>query len=371
MPEFGFVDSATYTVNAGAPVSLRAAVADTLLNIGDTASIRGTAYDRYSNIRAASVTFSASVGDALSVNATTGVIAGTAMGAQFVLARLGSLIDSVRVVVLPQGRLVTWSNNRTLQLLDIDGTNVRLLLASAISEWDVVPQFDPTRQRVTFHVTGKTLFNGAPNVVVVLDTTGASRRDILDADSKFLQVYAQRLFADGSILVFALRSTNPSTGVWRVAVDGTISLVAAVSASGMASGDIAPDGSKFAYVSRNASDGTNSLHVLTFATGADVIVTRDARAPRWSRQSDRLVYLIPKNVGGTTGFPAVVQADGSNMRQLGTYEVNHGLSWSPDAQYIIGSSSPSNNVYQLRLMRVSDGLSLLLPVAPYREPDWR
>lgn len=65
-------------------------------------------------------------------------------------------------------------------------------------------------------------------------------------------------------------------------------------------------------------------------------------------------------------------------RELGTYEVNPGRSWSPDGVYVTGTSSPSFNVFNLRLMRANDDLSLILNYANgqgqlnnYRELDWR
>src|SRR4029077_11467498 len=138
------------------------------------------------------------------------------------------------------------------------------------SDLGAFPSFDASRQRVTFH-DGVDDWGGPPTVVVVIDTTGSSRRTIGPA-SGFSYVIGTRQMADGAVLVAGQSSTDTShTGysLWRVATDNTISFVVSLPGLGNTYGgvDISHSGTKVAYIASGAVFGYE-LHVLNVSDGS-------------------------------------------------------------------------------------------------------
>lgn len=115
VPEFGLLDSATYTVNPGAVARIRAPLADTALDIGQTVTVRGRVVDRYGNTRPELPTLSVGTGTSISVVSATGVVTAAEMGTQTLYVRFQALVNSTIVRVLPAGRLVVWSSSSQLK----------------------------------------------------------------------------------------------------------------------------------------------------------------------------------------------------------------------------------------------------------------
>ena len=376
VPEFGLLDSATYTVNAGAVARVRATVADTALDVGQTATLRGRVVDRYGNARPELPFLTVGTGTSISVVQATGVVTAAGMGTQTLYARFLTFVDSTIVRVLPAGRLVVWSSSaRSVRLVNINGTNVRTLVSGVSSDYGAFPRFDATRQRVTLHGPAVGT-SGSPNSVI--DTTGSPRRDINGANG-FTEATSVRQVADGTVYVVGRRAGG-SYSVWRVALDGAVTLAAALpgypsdDAVKYGGADVSPDGTRVAYIGQNAVGGYE-LRVFTIATGAFTVLDPNARAPRWSAQGDRLAYNS-NLIGAFDGSATVINADGTNRRVLTTGTFSPGLAWSPDGLYVIGRSS--STAAALRLVRVSDGVSVFLTlrsptgsVEDYFQPDWR
>ena len=77
---------------------------------------------------------------------------------------------------LPAGRLVVWSNSaRLVRLVNINGSDGRVLSAGVASDLGAFPRFDETRQHVTVHAG---LGSGQPNSVIIADTLGSGRREL-------------------------------------------------------------------------------------------------------------------------------------------------------------------------------------------------
>ena len=379
VPEFGLADSATFTITPGAAAAVRAVSADTTLYIGGTATLSGHVVDRYENARTETTTLSAGPGSAITLNAATGAVTAREMGTQWVFMRYNALVDSARVGVVPSGRIVVWAAyEQAIRLVNLNGSDERTLITSVASDFGAFPQFDPTRQRITLHA-GTVFYGGAANNLIVMDTTGASRRDIGPAIG-FSNIMATRYLADGTVLVVGIRSSDsshPDFSLWRVATDNTITFVVALPGLGYTYGgaDVSHDGTRVAYLS--SSSFPSELRLLDVASGSTTLLGTNGSSPRWSAQDDRLVYLgTSSGYPQSGGVPTVINANGSGRRVLGTAEFSPGISWSPDGTYVIGRSSD----YQggLRVLRVSDGasVSLRFPTATgccndYFQPDWR
>jgi hypothetical protein len=378
VPELGLTDSATYTIAAGAPAAVHAVGANTLLDIGGTATLSGRVVDRYENARTETTTLSAGPGSAITLNAATGTVTAREMGTQWVFMRYNALVDSASVGVVPSGRILVWSSDeQAIRLVNLNGSSERTIVTNVASDYGAFPQFDATRQHITLH-SGSEYYGGPSNTLIVIDTTGASRR-VIATGYEFAAITATRYLADGSVLFVGVKSSDFSHegfSLWRLATDNTISFVVALPGLGATYGgaDISHDGTRVAYLSTSSTP--YGLRVLDVVSGSTTVLNTIGTSPRWSAQDDRLVYL-----GGFTGYPdhgvaTVINANGSGRQVLGTADLTPGITWSPDGTYVIGRSSDYEG--GLRLIRVNDGasVSLRFPTATgccrdYWQPDWR
>lgn len=369
VPELGVQDSATFTVTPGAPAKMILSQRDTTLDIGGTATLQGHAADQFGNLRSEVASFSAGPGNAVTVDAATNAVTARDIGMQWVYAHVGTFADSAIVRVVPAGRLVVWSAAQSVvRLVNINGKDERTILTNASSDIGVFPTFDPTRQRITLH-TGA-LYTGVATDAIVVDTTGTPRRDIVG----FSNVVAVRQTDDGNVMVVGRRSTDPQgTYLFRVTADNTITLLTMLNLSNGSYGgaDITHDGKFVAHLNGSV------LSVLDVSTGITTQLDDGARSPRWSVQGDRLVYLRAWCTSGLDGIPIVVNADGSGSRILSNTCFTTGVAWSADGTYIIGRNSNENADIGLRIMRVSDGASVVARffsgglLMDYSQPDWR
>jgi hypothetical protein len=378
VPELGFADSVTFTITPGAAAGVRAVGADPGLDIGGTATLSGLAVDRYDNARTEKATLSAGPGSAITLNAATGVVTARDMGTQWVFMRYNVFVDSARVRVLPAGRLLVWAyGERAVRLVNLNGSEERTIVSNVSSAYGALPQFDQTRQRITLYAGTDFYGDGAPNTLIVIDTTGTSRRDI-GPDIGFIVIMATRYLADGTVLVVGISNVaNPQPGysLWRVSADNTITFVVALPGLGTPyQADISHDGKRVAYVSGFSYPYV--LRLLDVVSGSNTVLDTNVSSPRWSAQDDRLVYLGATSVyEPNVGLATVINANGSGRRVLGTGHFYPGISWSPDGTYVIGHNGED---FALRVVRVSDGaaVSLRFPTATgcchdYGQPDWR
>ena len=376
VPNLGIAGSATFTKTPGAPAAVRAVGADPEVNIGGTATLGGRVLDRYGNARTEKTTLSVGPGSAITLDPNTGTVTGREMGTQWVLMRYNALVDSGRVRVVPPGRLLVWgAGEGALRLVNIDGTGERTIMSNLALGGDAFPQFDPSRQRITVHVGSDNY--GLPNTLIVVDTTGASRRDIGPATG-FSIILATRSLADGTVLVVASRSSDlsqPDFSLWRVATDNTITFVVALPGLARTQGgaDVSHDGTRVAYISSSSSP--NELRLLDVGSGSTTVLDSNANSPRWSAQDDRIVYLTtaPNDYNDGLGTATVINTNGSGRRVLGS-DFSPGMAWSPDGVYVVGRGSEGT----LRLIRVSDGTAVDLRFLAgsscchdYFQPDWR
>lgn len=375
VPELGLEDSASFTVTAGAAARVRAIVPDTALDIGQTATLRGSVIDRYNNPRPDLPTMSLGVGSSATLDASSGAVTGKQMGTQWLYARFADLVDSTSVRVIPAGRLVVWAAlAREIRLVNLNGNgNTRLLVGSVSSDFGTFPHFDPTRQKVTLH-RGNASYGGPANTLVVVDTASLATREIAPTTG-FSLIVAERQMADGSLLVVGRYGTDTNLGLWKVLDDNSATRLADLPAmlAVYDGADISRDGAKLAYMRTNA--GVTELCTLDVATGTTTTITANGRSPRWSPDGQRLAYLTP--VGYLDGKLRIRNADGSETAWSRDFLYSPGVAWSSDGTYVVGRSSDLS-YNGLRLVRVSDGAFVMLryrtPAGGYEDyyqPDWR
>lgn len=380
--ELGLADSATYTITPGAPAVVRLVNADPVLDIGGTATVGARLLDRYENPCTETATLSAGPGSAIILNAATGAVTAQEMGTQWVVMRYNTLADSARVRVVPPGRLLVWSpDEQVLRLVNIKGGAERTIVTNVASDYGAFPQFDATRQHITLHAgpPNYPYYGGPSSTLIVIDTTGASRRDI-GAAIGFSTILATRYLADGTVLVVGTRSSDsshPGFSLWRVAIDNTLTFVVALPGLVATYGgaDVSHDGTGVAYISTSSSP--SELRLLDVASGSTTVLDNNANSPRWSAQGDRIAYLgASSGYNPNDGVVTVINTNGSGRKVLGNTIFSPGISWSPDGIYVVGRAGDYTG---LHLVRVSDGASVSLQFPSgasccgheYYQPDWR
>ena len=374
VPELGMVDSTFFTVTPGALAGVRSIARDTGISVGATAMLRGHVVDRFGNARTESTVMAVGAGTAFTLDAARATVTGTAIGTQWLFARYGEMRDSMTVRVIPPARFVAWAAGaHEVRLINSDGTGAARTLAKDIdSGLGAFPRFDATRRSVSMYRADGTN-TSVPNTIVVVDTATLARREIGPA-SGFYALAMVRPQDDGSLMVVGNRTPGGTYALWRVARDNTVSFVVELPdlTNCYDCVDITRDGSKVAYL------GLGNLRILTVKTGEWMVLRGNARSPRFSPKGDRIAYLWPGSYSANDGTLVVTGVDGSNDRQFPDYVFSPGISWSPDGVYIVGRNSQYGFSDALRMVRVSDGVNVLMRFsAPtggrqdYFQPDWR
>lgn len=365
-PAFGFVDSATYTIGVGNIDRVRAAATDTALTFGTTATLVGRVTDRVNNVRPEVVTVSASANSAITLNAAISAVTAQDIGTAWVYFRYDNLVDSTRVRSVPPGRLLAMMSEQ-VRMVNTDGSAVRTIFSTATIGIGGLPKFDPSRQRVSFE-NGSA---GLPSKATIVDSTGASRRDI-DLIATATWTLTTRLMADGTLLLVARQIANATYYLYRVGTDNSVTEVIALPGlrSVQGAADISPDGTRIAYTVPAAPTGLLELRVMDVATGAVTVLENPGTSPRWSRQGDKIAFV---SSGGLT----IINPDRSGRRIIMPGVPFNGIAWSPDASYLAAYFENSLGT-GMRIVRVSDGASVPLlfrsatgETEAYYQPDWR
>jgi len=351
VPELGLIDSASFTVRAGAAATVRFATRDTMLYVGATAALGPAVRDRFGNPRNDAITVTPDGSGVVDADAK-GVVTGRQAGRARILAQAGAAKDSAFVSVVPRGRLVAWAaydGSGTMVLVDIDGSHLKRLTTNPSGN-GAFPVWSPISDKILFHT-------GTPTVDLV-DSAGAQRKTVGPSPSWFPQ-----FLPDESGMLYVAPGTG-GTSAWRARLDGSqpVELATLTGFQGYPYGgaSFSPAGDRVAYTNSSA------ITIVDLTTGRAVRDLPFGDAPRWSPAGDRVAF--------TTGFDGgigVVNADGTGRRTLTTTDAySPGVSWSPDGQWLIArrSTYPSG----LTLVRASDGLTIPLHLSlDLYQPAWR
>jgi hypothetical protein len=361
VPTLGFVDTAHFTVRPGTGTGVRVAVVDTALFVGSSYSLAAAAVDRHGNVTAGTPTFEALDGAVTTSN--TGVVTAGAIGRARVVARFGAASATSSVSVVPQGafaafRLGTSASEPTgVVTANLDGSGFRFISPIAVGNGPF-PVISPR--------TGEILYtDGIPAPrLAISDALGANRRDFAAAAPAIATSQYARFSADGSSVSFVCYPDEGaafSFAMCRSAADGTsVTQLVTLPVSVMTrlAPMLSPDGTRVVFAT-----GGGAIEFVSVPGGAVSFVSVNGEFPRWSPTGDRIAFT---NLAG--GAVKVMNADGSNVRTLtttGTYDA--APEWSTDGQWLLVRGTET-----LDLVRVSDGLTLPLPVTGrYYQASWR
>lgn len=366
-PAQGMMDSIALDIRTGAPARINFAARDTTVTIGATTTAAAFAADRFYNPRSDLVALAAPCVGIADLDPVAKHVTARAFGVCWVRATVGGVVDSARVVIVPAGRLLTWSTVPVLQLVNTDGTTPRRLFggASFRSDLGAFPRFNPSRGGITLHTAAG--LTGQPITIARGDTAAGTATTLGTTVAD--PAYAREL-ADGTVL-FVGRTTGEEThAVWRLGASGAPAVVRAITdyANTYAAVDISPDGSRIVYVG-GVIGGPNVLRIMNLATGAITELGAVGEAPRWSPDGDRIAYLHGVSAQNVRGGLSEIRVADRASRVITERQLLPGFAWSPDGAYVVAGTDAGAVI-----VRVADGVVVPMRVlsSPFaREFDWR
>jgi WD40-like Beta Propeller Repeat len=352
VPDFGIVDTVTFTATPGRAWGISVSPKDTTVAVNGTATLRGGAVDRYGNVRTDPVVFSALSGPATVSGAT---VTGTGIGPASVLVTSNGLSDTAFVGVVPAGVLAAGSS-AGLRIFNLDGSGMQVVsVETGIGN----VRWAPSGTRLAFDQTsggqddgGSTLYTMTPSGTISPVDVSPGFRDQWPQWSR-----------DGSTIYYS-KIGGAGSSMWHVTSSGTSDdSVPNQNPNFDIFPSPSPDGSKLAYVADLSS--TSDLRILTVSTGAVTDLHLVAWAPVWAPTGQTIAYINQLNYSGQI---ALVNADGTGQRLLSTAIYQQDFDWSPDGQYIIAQNV---NTGQFDLIIVATGVTLPLPyTVGFYSPTW-
>jgi hypothetical protein len=325
-PQYGFVDTATYTVRPGKAARITLAVRDTATIVGGSYVIGAAAADRFGNPRPDDALTYTTTSGAASVDAT-GRVKGLAPGRASIAIGAGSFSDTAHVSVVPDGTLAVVEQSaagRTITTVRLDGSQPHRL--TTVTSNVMLPQWSPSGDRIVF-------YERDPNSdaqIWMVDLQGHRSLLTLAAPEPATQFFP-RFSKDGQWLHFSGKSSGGyAWSLWRAHLDGTgLEPVAVASDSSYYEGCPSPNGARVAF------NANGVISTVDLATGTIVSLGKSGDFPTYSPDGARIVYRT------TAGQLSIMNADGTGARVLAghTYELYASFGWSPDGKWIVVGGS--------------------------------
>ena len=358
----------TDVVTPVAPLSIEVSPRDTTVFVGGTFRLRIEAPDPDGRDALLSGGVALEVdGDAVSVD-ETGAVFGRRIGRARVIARGGSVADTVWVTVPPKGTLAAYYSHRDglgpagIATVETDGSGFTLLFETGEPYFGIWPDWKPGGEELVFEVGGV-----HEERLYVLDPSGnATRATSVSASTK------TEIFGGYSRdwLYFSARGSavDNGTGIWRVRNTGGDPERVGPNPSNNANNwqsSASPDGLRLVYNSVNAG-----LSVLDVATGQPTKIRDTGLVPRWSPVSDWIVFNPERywsSLDDSVSF-RLMRADGSSERDLARDHLFIGRAdWSPDGEWLVARQSN-----YLSIVHFETGVVLPLPWSGrLSSPAWK
>lgn len=351
VPTLGLVDTARYTVQAGAPIRVSVSPRDTVGYVGKTMTLRIGQTDQFGNARTDPVTVAVS-GSGATIT-PTGIFSATATGRYTITVTGEKGSGSGAVSVVPEGRLaiVRTGGTLSLELVDLDGSHARKLTDVVTGGIGVRPAWMPGGRSLIY----STLVTGVQQLYVT-DTNGVARPFFATPPPNVTHQADAKPTTDGQWVYFAAydsRCVASPYCLYRSRVDGSSPEL--IGSSATAGSELrpspSPDGSKVAYSTGSFFSG--SVRVFDVATRTTSALSPSGINPAWSPDGRLIAYVAS---GG--GSLSVVNPDGTGVRALNSKAYGTAqITWTPDSKFILAQSA---SVWEL--IDVSTGASL--PLAP-------
>jgi len=344
VPEFGFTDTAFYTVEPGRPARFALGVSDTVVRKGVAWDIGVRVMDRDGNrLSSDSVTY-ASINSGATVT-SSGHVTAVTEGRSGIEVRYGTAHDTSWASIVPSALLVGVRPYNGVYLMNLDGTGVKTLTATG--DYSVFPQWSPDGQRIT-------IYEGNPYGAVSLTALSldGTRTPVVPAPGSLLGGAAWMRPDMSGLLYFAgPRSDNHAMAVWRMNADG----------SGLVELGDPTDSYDFTHPAPSPDGKTVLYDVDSHGIMAIDVATKTVHAlgllgsfPVYSPDGAHIAYLSGSAL-------MIANSDGTGARALwNASDVDvTAPSWSADGNWILAPHAGGGAA----LVRVSDGVVLPLPFA--------
>jgi hypothetical protein len=350
VPEYGIVDTVTFTALPGNPVRVRVLPDDTTLFVSRSYTPRGGVTDQFGNVRPEPVTWSA--GSGLSVT-PAGVVSSSATGRYEVRATWAGngtpIADTISVSVVPQLRLAAWQFNWSSQegivSVMLDGSDRRFLAPLQNGGIGAHPAWLPGSDDILY-----SSMSGEIQRIYAVTQAGVVRPWIATVPSGMTHQAEPVATASGNWVYFSAFSATCGTAgdycVHRATVGGggvAPLLMPPYSRNPAPS----PDGNLVAFT---PGAFTNAIRVYDVVANSVSSWSVSGERPAWSPTGTTIAYI-------NGGRVMTVNADGGNVTTLTptTTGWNGQLRWSPDGNWLITRRDDA-----LWLLEVATGTALRL-----------
>jgi hypothetical protein len=360
VPDFGYVDTATFTVLPGGAFQLVASPADTTVFTGVSFTYHSHTVDRFGNPRNDSLTYTVNSGP-VTMSGPKATAGAPGSATLTIVAPNAGLGANASVTVVPHGALAA-STGTGIVMFQLDGTGMQTILQGTMAG-DV--KWDPTGTHLAFD--GNASCSAGTAILSTTDlhgtTTVVANGSDFEGSGNYQDAYPS-YSSDGTWIYYQQNEeAGGATGrVRRVHIDGT--------GDTLISGPLSyyptpsPDNSWIAYVIAGAT--TTSLRTLNLHTAAIDSIQSSVWSPEWSPTGNAIAYLTPF---GCTGQIALVAPDGSGNRVLTSAVYHAGFDWSPDGQWIVATNTTTG---LFDLINATTGQTIPLPYSTgLASPAWQ
>jgi Tol biopolymer transport system component len=344
VPILGTVDTVRYTITPASAARVVLAPADTLLYVGKSFTYRGGVTDQFGNSRTDAVTWKlSSAGVAVT---PAGAVSASALGRYTIIGSTGVGADTAAVSVVPAGRLAGTTTNSSFQpavgMMDIDGSNLKLLATASDGGIGINPAWMPSRSSIIY----STLVNGTQQLYVV-DTNGVSRPFFANGIPNVTHQAEPRPSRDGQWVFFVAydsRCSQYAYCLYRSRIDGSLPelLGTAATSSNSLRPSPSPDGSRVAFM--GVVNGTSVIQVLDVATKSLSSWAAPGTNPAWSPDGTEIAFV--SNAQALT----IIHADGTSVRTIDTAGRLYGgwpMSWTSDGKYLLARPNVYTDTYDI------------------------
>ncbi|HEX8212478.1 MAG TPA: hypothetical protein VF584_20040 [Longimicrobium sp.] len=356
VPALSAEDTASYTVLPGAPAIVSVGPADSVVYVGGSYRLRAAVTDQSLNPLNMQPVFTALSG---AVAVRDGIVSGEQFGRARVVARSGTLTDTVDVSVVPRGVLAV----RTYNGINGTATDVATFQLDGSQMRAIAPGLNRTgrpAQGVAWSPNGAEVLLSQATGLTLVDPAGAGSRMVLGQVTR-----GARFSRDGQWIYF-----SNMTILFRVRPDGSgLERVnpahdTPYNATYNYAPSPSPDGRYLAYVANpNYTDGETFVRILDLATLTRVGFSLSGSSIGWSPAGD-LVYHDRNEV------LRLIRPDGTLIRDLGAYGGRVAwFDWSPDGRWLLVAAEWGPPVI---LIDVTTGMRLPLAwTSSMSESAWR